>query len=257
MENLLLINRRQELLSLLQSENSVKVVELAKIFKVSTETIRKDLIYLEARGLLIRGHGGAIAVEPNQDLPLSVKLKTNSIFKSLITKMVYDLIPENSSIYIGPGSTELILAEQLFQKKIRIFTNSIMIAESFYSVSPLNCELLLLGGEIEAISAATVGDMTLSFFNDIYLDYAILGTSGFQKLEGPATFSYNELCIAKKAISRSKKTIVMGDKSKFNMTSHFRYANWEDIDLFVTNTPNNSESILETMKDKVKIVFAD
>ena len=40
-------------------DGSAKVIDLAKIFKVSEVTIRQDLEKLEADDLIIREHGGA------------------------------------------------------------------------------------------------------------------------------------------------------------------------------------------------------
>ena len=45
-------DRRREISDLLLLKGKVKVGELARRFQVSTETIRKDLLELEAQGLI-------------------------------------------------------------------------------------------------------------------------------------------------------------------------------------------------------------
>ena len=258
MSKLLTISRRNELLSIIQENSSANVSDLAKLFKVSTETIRKDLVYLESNGLVIRGHGGAIIPEGHYDLPIKLKLLTHSEPKKAIARKTAELIPDKSSIYIGPGSTETMIAKQLINRpNIKIFTNSIMIAQLYCDRGTENRNFLLFGGTIEAISMSTVGSLTLDSIDSMFFDYAILGTSGFEKMEGPSTFSYGELAIAKKVLQKSRKTIIIGDSSKFEKTSLFMYARWEDVDLLVTNNDPDLQPLMDKISKKVEIVLAD
>ena len=55
--------RRQEIIRMLQSEGSAQVLALSEQFGVSTQTIRKDLAFLEEHGVSVRCYGGAVAAE--------------------------------------------------------------------------------------------------------------------------------------------------------------------------------------------------
>ena len=57
----LTVERRNEIATLLLRDGNLKVSDLAKQFGVSTETIRKDLIYLDKQGIAQKSYGGAIA----------------------------------------------------------------------------------------------------------------------------------------------------------------------------------------------------
>ena len=50
--------RRQEILNTISTEGSVRASDLAERLNVTTETIRKDLIFLNNKHLLKKGHGG-------------------------------------------------------------------------------------------------------------------------------------------------------------------------------------------------------
>src|SRR2546428_13259947 len=52
--------RRKQIVGMLEKEQRVTVPELSQHFAVSEVTIRKDLAWLEAQGLVQRTHGGAI-----------------------------------------------------------------------------------------------------------------------------------------------------------------------------------------------------
>ena len=68
--------RKKEILRILSQQESVDVEELTKLFGVSKVTVRADLDALEAKGLLIRTHGGALSAEnKNSPIPLVRRLK--------------------------------------------------------------------------------------------------------------------------------------------------------------------------------------
>ena len=55
--------RRRAILKLLNREGRVLVTTLARQFKTSQVTIRKDLDILQSQGLAHRSHGGALMTE--------------------------------------------------------------------------------------------------------------------------------------------------------------------------------------------------
>jgi biotin operon repressor len=57
---MLIEERRQHILSLAQRQGRVLVEDLPKSLGISRITIRKDLDYLQRRGVLQRTHGGAL-----------------------------------------------------------------------------------------------------------------------------------------------------------------------------------------------------
>ena len=55
-------DRLSDIIKLVRAEHKVAVSDLAKRYKVTTETIRRDLELLEKEGIVARTYGGAIAV---------------------------------------------------------------------------------------------------------------------------------------------------------------------------------------------------
>ena len=69
---MLAVDRRKKITELIQKNNSVIVPELAKLFDVTTETIRGDLEKLERQGVLVRTYGGAVLAEgSDSDMTIS------------------------------------------------------------------------------------------------------------------------------------------------------------------------------------------
>ena len=52
--------RQIQILALLKKNGAVITSDLVKVFRVSVETIRRDLLQLEQQGRLNRVHGGAV-----------------------------------------------------------------------------------------------------------------------------------------------------------------------------------------------------
>lgn len=60
---MLALERRKEILNLIESKQSIKVQDLSKVFNVTEETIRRDLDKLEKEGYIKRTYGGAVLNE--------------------------------------------------------------------------------------------------------------------------------------------------------------------------------------------------
>jgi DeoR/GlpR family transcriptional regulator of sugar metabolism len=54
--------RRREILGILHRDGRVLVKDLARHFRISQITIRKDLEFLDGQGVIQRTHGGALPV---------------------------------------------------------------------------------------------------------------------------------------------------------------------------------------------------
>ena len=91
---------RQELIErLLLDEGRVSVIELARRFEVTTETVRRDLDHLERIGALRRVHGGAVPrdrdslVEPT----LAERSQRRSEAKAAIARRALEVVGDGSA----------------------------------------------------------------------------------------------------------------------------------------------------------------
>ncbi len=75
---MLALERRNRILEELQLNKKVVVGDLARLFQVSEETIRRDLDRLDKEGLAIKSYGGAVINENSAiDLPFNVRKHRN------------------------------------------------------------------------------------------------------------------------------------------------------------------------------------
>ena len=93
--------RRDKILELLQEDGSAKVLDLAKLFKVTEVTIRQDLEKLDREGLIIREHGGAyIKNVKDQVQAFSIVHQENLDKKELIANKCLEFIESGDTIIL-------------------------------------------------------------------------------------------------------------------------------------------------------------
>ena len=109
---------RQELIERqLLDDGRVSVIELARRFQVTTETVRRDLDQLERTGALRRVHGGAVTRERDSiaEPTLAERSHRRSAAKSAIARRALEIIGEGfrGSVYLDAGTTTQAVATQL------------------------------------------------------------------------------------------------------------------------------------------------
>ena len=226
-------DRRRKLLETLVSKENIKVGEMASFFKVSTETIRKDLIFLEQEGLVQKQHGKAVVMGSLVERPYTQKADENRSAKMRIAQAAVSLIPPCATIILDSGSTTYEIAKLLsIQEGLVIFTNSVSIMQL---LSMSKNQAFIVGGEIRKSSMALVGAWALNALRSIQADIVFLGTDGFSGRPGPCSASYEELEIKKAMTQSSEMRVLVCDSSKFTRNDMFVYCGWEDIDHVITN----------------------
>ncbi|MFR5523738.1 MAG: DeoR family transcriptional regulator [[Clostridium] innocuum] len=76
--------RLDEISNYLLSHGKASVKELSDCFGVTMETIRKDLEFLQRKGILFRTHGGAVLRNSFTDVPIDVRTQEKIEVKKAI-----------------------------------------------------------------------------------------------------------------------------------------------------------------------------
>lgn len=244
--------RRDEITKMVLSETEVKVKELALNFHVSMETIRKDLNYLDAIGMVEKTHGGAKVINDYYQLPVNVKLQENVEVKRCIARKALDLIEDNTVVFLDAGSTTIQLAKLLKIKKgLTIVTNSIVVADIALES---NQSVICTGGLAQKRGKCLVGHYATAVIDSIHFDTMITGSDGFKGMQGPSTFSLEEVDIRKHVMKNADTKVLICDASKFSRTSTYQFARFEEYDYFVTNDSSEvDDRILKKIKHIIKV----
>lgn len=233
----LAIRRHNEIVQRLRAAGSVSVGELADIFGVSHETIRRDLKLLADHGHLDVVHGGAARrgmMEPS----IAQRGGENAEGKAAIAREAARMVSDGASVLIDSGTTTAALAYELVGRPgLTIFTNSLNHALTLCRVS--GNRIVMLGGEIDSNDEAAFGTGTSTGIDAVRVDIAFIGVGGFAEDGGMTDYSITAAETRGKMILAGR-AYLLADETKFARRTPFR----------VPNMNNCAGVIVDKMPDK-------
>lgn len=252
---MLAIERRNVILAKLQEERKVVVSELATAFRVTEETIRRDLDKLEKEGMAKKTYGGAVLNENlNIDLPYNVRRKTHVEEKTYIAQLISDMIKDGDNIILDASTTALAVAQKIKEKsKITVITNSIEIILEL-SDKP-DFKILSTGGTLKEGSLALVGYQAEKMIGTFHADVAILSCKGIDIHHGLTDSNEADSEVKKSIIRSSNKKIIAVDSSKFDKISFTTICNFDDVDVIVTEKKPEDKWIKFFGDREIEVVY--
>ena len=238
------INKRQAaLLTHIRKRGSGQVYSLADQFRVTPQTIRRDLNKLCDKRLLQRVHGGAIAtrssnagVQPLHNLDYATRRGINPEGKKRIGELAAKIIPNDTSLFINIGTTTEQVANHLTAHQgLLVITNNINIAYTLRRSSAIS--VMTAGGLVRHEDGGIVGDATEEFIDRFKVDYAVIGCSALEDDGTILEFDVREVRVAQAIIRNSRSVILVADGQKFQRKAPVRLGSLEQVDCFVTDKP--------------------
>lgn len=216
---MLIGERHQHILSLLQRDGRVLVSELSESLGISPITIRKDLDSLEAKSLVQRTHGGALSPRGSTMVDPSLKEKEHQQTreKQRIAAAAVKLVQNGQCILLDSGTTVTAVARALrVFSNLTIVTNAVNIAAE---LSDTNFEIILTGGTLRKNSVSLVGPMAEDMLNQIRADILFLAVDGFNPKIGITTPNLLESRVNRAMVNVSQKVVAVCDSTKFSRSS--------------------------------------
>ena len=170
--------RRQDLImELIQQNGFVTTEQLVDQFKVTPQTIRRDLNDLASQKKLRRHHGGAGIDSSTVNTAYQARKIMDLEAKERIAEALVDMIPDNSSMFINIGTTTETIAKALLEKNnLQVVTNNLHVASILSAKEDFH--IIIAGGEVRNRDGGIVGEATRDFINQFKMDFSIIGISG-------------------------------------------------------------------------------
>lgn len=228
--------RQERILDLAMAESRVDVGDLAVRFRVTTETIRRDLATLQERRRLRRVHGGAVPWQRWRYEPsLTVRGSQHPDEKYRIAKRALDEVADEESVIIDSGSTAAQLAGLLpHDRRLTVVTNSIPVVQVLASNESV--EVIMLGGALKKATLALVDPTGVAELSTMSVDLAVLGSDGVSSTRGFTTPHRDEVEIKRAMLAAARRAIVLVDHSKFGSDYLHRIATIDEVDAVVTDS---------------------
>jgi len=227
--------RREKIQEYLALHQIARTVDLCDLLETSEATVRRDLEWLEQRGILERTHGGAIfSQRMTLEQEYQQRAQHNPEEKKKIGELAASLIEDGDIVFINSGTTVTQVLQHIRRdSRITVFTNNV---SAVADIGDPGFRYHLIGGEFQHRSNSLAGRFALDNLNLVYANKAILGVDGISLKHGCTVPSLPESDVVRKMIERTKgQIIIVADHSKWGVVSNFQVANISEIDKFITD----------------------
>ena len=199
------------------------VGEIARAVGVSEPTIRRDLLELEASGVITRSHGGArIAQSAGAEVAFDAREQINLAPKRAIGEAAYQMLRPDTAVFLDAGTTVLQLARRLRLNpvRLRVFTNCLAVAQVLMPVPEVT--VTLLGGMLRPQNASVVGVLAEEALERLWFDQLFLGVGAIAETGEIYSADDQEARLNGRMLGRASQVVVLGDADKFGLRLTFR-----------------------------------
>ncbi|MFB2551894.1 DeoR/GlpR family DNA-binding transcription regulator [Ensifer soli] len=225
--------RQERIISELQASPTLRASELATALGVSHETIRRDLMELDSRGLINRTYGGA-ARPFAFEAPVRERSKYMVDERERIAAAVCERIAENEVLLMGAGATTNHVARRLaaIRRNITVITHDFSIAQALCHNPTIRT--LFLPGRTHPTEGYVYGHQTIAGINGFQANWAIVGATGTD-VDGLYDADDEAGAVYRAMVTRAARAILVADSTKFLVPSLVCYAEWQELDHFFTD----------------------
>jgi DeoR family transcriptional regulator, lactose phosphotransferase system repressor len=248
--------RQNKILNYLKAQNEATYAELSEKLDVHSMTIRRDIQILEEQGLLIRTPKGAHIISKEfLTYSTDLEMKENEDQKRKIADyIVHNIIEENDSIFLGPGTLNLLIAEELFLNEATLFKNLVIYTNAYdilsyeFSHYRNKYQVIVAGGHLDPVASCFYGEHTLNTINSWKVDKLFVEANAIMVEHGKALINNNiESSVIPKILSIAPKRYLIADSTVFEKRAVYPLADLEEITLIITGKlKENIASILKS-----------
>ncbi|MBL9056704.1 MAG: DeoR/GlpR transcriptional regulator [Rhodobacteraceae bacterium] len=229
--------RQSRIEEMTRQEGEVSVDGLALHFRVSTETIRRDLTALAEDGRVQKVHGGARRPRLIREPSHSDRAVTEAAAKARIGQRLADAVEPGETLFIDTGSTTLAAAAALAAVPgLTIITNSCRLADRLAQAGS-DAQVFLLGGRYGADNAQTTGAAVIDQLRGFQADRAVLTVAAFDPEIGAMDASLDEAEVARAMAARARRVTILADGTKFGRRATYAVCATTEIDLIISDGP--------------------
>lgn len=206
--------RQKNIYNMIKSSGAVTTSDLVKLFNVSTETIRRDLLDMEKNQQLVRVHGGAVSIGGMKPyLNLDQRNREFVTQKRKLAMKAIEFISEGDIIGIDSGSTATVLAEILKGKfsKLTVVTHSLDV----FNILCGYFQVILCAGHYLPEENAFYGPLAIQMLKSICIQKAFVFPTAISFEHGIYDYQKELYQIQKQLIESSENVFFLADSSKF------------------------------------------
>jgi DeoR family fructose operon transcriptional repressor len=248
--------RQKLLIELLGKNDIMTVTELAVILDTSMMTIRRDLEYLENKGVIKKVHGGAFLARDEYSQPsFQKRIDEFGQEKDLIGKAASRMVKDGSIVFFDAGTTTLAVVGHIpANVQFTGITTGLMTALALCSKE--KAEVVSVGGYVHHTSYSSMSHIAVSLIKNFNADIAFVSTKALVYPQGAYEALLPLIEIKQAMISVSKKVVLLADHSKFESRSLSLSIPLTDIDTIITDQLTSREILDKLEAEGKEIIIA-
>jgi DeoR/GlpR family transcriptional regulator of sugar metabolism len=235
----------------------VTVPELSHHFAVSEVTIRKDLAWLEAQGLAVRTHGGAILAAAGaspSEMSFDVREQLLRAEKERIGEAAARYVQDGETIALDASTTALAMAPFLRSKRdLTVVTNGVRMGMELIKAPTLS--VLMLGGMLRRESYSVVGTWGRSVLEQVHISKAFVGARGLTLRAGLTDVNAEEVELKRAMVEAAKEVIAVLDSSKWDQVTLATFCPLERLKLIITDKEAPAHLVKQVRKLGVEVLL--
>lgn len=246
--------RHQKIVEYVKEHGIAQIKELADYLEVSDATVRRDLDDLDAQGVLMRTHGGAVRKNDNTssfERQHKEKMMIMPDEKKQIARLAASFVQEGDTILLDSGTTSFYLAHELSEiPNLTIITYDLFIGGNL-TLHPTSTMIVTGGVRRQGYNNVLLGSMVEDYIRSIRVDKAFLGADAIDFDFGISNTNMPEANVKKLLVQAGKQVILIADHSKLNRIALIKVCDLSDVDVIIMDRSVSANS-LDKLKEKGK-----
>ena len=238
---MLAAQRRDVILTRLQTEGRVVAKDLAAELDVSEDTLRRDLRDLAASGHCQRVYGGALPVSPAVN-DYAARREISVSGKQRVARAAAELIRPGGTAILDGGTTALAVVHALpVDLRATVVTHSPTVAAAL--VEHRDVEVFMIGGRLFKHSVVACGAAAVEAAETVHADLFLLGVTGVHPDAGLTTGDAEEAAMKRALARRAADTYVLASSEKIGTASRFTVLPWSGVAGVITDARDDDPTV--------------
>jgi DeoR family transcriptional regulator of aga operon len=227
-------------LRLVRNAGRASLADLASRLGVSEMTVRRDLDALQARGLVERVRGGAVAVaEPESAAGFAARADWQVGLKERIGRVAAALVEPGATVLLDAGTTTVHVARALADRAAAgegPFTVAVLSLPAADALADRpGVRLLVVGGESRPGERSLAGPLTAAVLRQLTFDLFVMSIGAVSAEAGWSEFTLEDAAVKQVALQQARSSLVVADASKLGVRAFASVAPLDVVGRLVTD----------------------
>jgi DeoR/GlpR family transcriptional regulator of sugar metabolism len=225
-------------LRLVRNAGRASLADLAARLGVSEMTVRRDLDALQARGLVERVRGGAVAVA-GPESGFAARAGWQAGLKDRIGRAAAARVEPGSTVLLDAGTTTVHVARALADRAAAgegPFTAAVVslpVADAL--ADRPGVRLLVVGGEARPGERSLAGPLTAAVLRQLTFDLFVMSIGAVSAAAGWSEFTLEDAAVKQVGLQQARSTLVVADASKLGVRAFASVAPLDAVGRLVTD----------------------